>query len=80
MKESKTFYGVLLLTGAIGVPAKGLKGDNIMIDPKDYWFKMSWTQSYDTWPKPVARTAEYQEPQITDFAQAREVLSRIMAK
>jgi hypothetical protein len=44
-----------------------------MIDPKDYWFKMSWTQSYDTWPrtKPVTRPAEYKEPEITDFAQAR---------
>ena len=51
-----------------------------MIDPKDYWFKMSWTQSYDTWPKPAARPAEYQEPEITDFAQAREVLARIMSK
>ena len=51
-----------------------------MINPKDYWFKMSWTQSYDTWPQPVARPAEYREPEIIDFAQAREVLSRIMAK
>jgi hypothetical protein len=51
-----------------------------MIDPKDYWFKMSWTQSYDTWPKSVGKQTEYQEPEIVDFAQAREVLSRIMAK
>ena len=51
-----------------------------MIDPKDYWFKMSWTQSYDTWPKSAVKPAEYQEPEIVDFAQAREVLSRIMAK
>ncbi len=47
---------------------------------KDYWFKMSWTQSYDTWPRPVTRPAEYREPEIVDFAQAREVLLRIMAK
>jgi hypothetical protein len=50
--------------------------EHVMIDPKDYWFKMSWTQPYDTWPQP----AEYREPEITDFAQAREVLARIMAK
>jgi len=54
--------------------------DNVMIDPKDYWFKLSWTQSYDTWPKSVARPVEYQEPEITDFAQAREVLAGIMQK
>jgi hypothetical protein len=47
---------------------------------KDYWFKMSWKQSYDTWPKPVARPAEYQEPEIEDLSQAREALARIMAK
>ena len=47
---------------------------------KDYWFKMSWTQPYDTWPRPAARPTEYKEPEITDFAQAREVLERIMAK
>ena len=51
-----------------------------MIDPKDYWFKMSWTQPYDTWPKSVAQPAEYKEPEIVDFTQAREVLARIMAK
>ena len=51
-----------------------------MINPKDYWFKMSWTQSYDTWPKSVARPAEYKEPEITDFAQAREVLASVMQK
>ena len=50
------------------------------MDPKDYWFKMSWKQPYASWPKPVARQAEYREPEITDFAQAREVLARIMAK
>jgi len=51
-----------------------------MIDPKDYWFKMSWTQAYDTWPKPTTKPAEYKEPEITDLTQAREVLTRIMAK
>ena len=51
-----------------------------MIDPKDYWFKLSWTQPYDTWPKSVARPAEYREPEIVDFAEAREVIARIMAK
>ena len=51
-----------------------------MIDPKDYWFKLSWTQPYDTWPKSVARPAEYKEPEITDFAQARAVLASIMQK
>ena len=50
-----------------------------MIDPKDYWFKLSWTQPYDSWPNPVARPAEYTEPEITDFAQAREVIARIMS-
>jgi len=50
-----------------------------MIDPKDYWFKLSWTQPYNSWPKPVARPAEYTEPEITDFAQAREVIARIMS-
>lgn len=48
-----------------------------MIDPKDYWFKMSWTQPYDTWPTPVSQ--EPKEKEITDFAQAREVLARIMS-
>ena len=51
-----------------------------MIDPKDYWFKMSWTQSYDTWPKSMAKSVEYQEPEIEDFTQARELLARIMDK
>jgi len=50
------------------------------MDPKDYWFRMSWTQPYDTWPKPAVKPAEYKEPEITDFAEAREVLARIMAK
>ena len=50
------------------------------MDFKDYWFKMSWTQAYDTWPKSVTKSAEYKEPEIVDFAQAREVLARIMAK
>ena len=50
------------------------------MDPKDYWFKMSWTQPYDTWPKPVVNPAEYKEPEITDFAQARAVIERIMSK
>jgi len=40
---------------------------------------MSWTQPYASWPKPVLRPAEYTEPEITDFAQAREVLARIMS-
>ena len=47
---------------------------------KDYWFKMSWKQPYASWPQPKAKTTEYKEPEITDFAQAREVLARIMAK
>jgi hypothetical protein len=50
------------------------------MNPQDYWFKMSWTQPYASWPKPVGKPAEYKEPEITDFAQAREVLARIMAK
>jgi hypothetical protein len=51
-----------------------------MINPKDYWFKMSWTQPYDTWPQPAAQPAEYKESEIVDFAQAREVLASIMQK
>ena len=51
-----------------------------MRDPKDYWFRMSWKQPYTSWPRPVPRPTEYQEPEIVDFAQARELLSRIMAK
>jgi len=51
-----------------------------MLDHKDYWFKMSWTQSYDTWPTSVARPEEYKEPEITDFTQPREVLASIMQK
>jgi hypothetical protein len=51
-----------------------------MIDPKDYWFKMSWTQPYASWPKAAPKPAEYREPEIVDFAEAREVIARIMAK
>ena len=47
---------------------------------KDYWFRMSWKQPYTSWPKPVPRPAEYQEPEIEDFSQARELLARIMSK
>ena len=49
------------------------------MDPKDYWFKISWTQSYDNWHEIMPETVDYQEPEITDFSQAREVLARIMA-
>jgi len=47
-----------------------------MIDPKDYRFKMSWTQPYASWPKPAPKL----EPEIVDLSQAREALARIMAK
>ena len=50
------------------------------MDKENKIWTMSWTQTYDTWPRPAPRTAEYTEPEITDFAQAREVLARIMAK
>jgi len=48
-----------------------------MVDPKDYWFKMSWTQPYLGWPEPKQK--ETPEPEITDLAQARKVLARIMS-
>ena len=44
----------------------------------DYWFRMSWTQPYVSWPEP--KTTPKLEPEITDLTQAREVLARIMAK
>jgi hypothetical protein len=47
---------------------------------EDYWFRMSWTQPYASWPKAVVKPAEYKEPEIVDVAEAREVIARIMAK
>ena len=41
------------------------------MDKENKIWTMSWTQTYDTWPRPAPRTAEYTEPEITDFAQAR---------
>ena len=47
---------------------------------EDYWFRMSWTQPYTTWPTANPQPEPKLEPEIEDLTQAREVLARIMAK
>ena len=41
-------------------------------------YSISWTQPYISWAK--YETAQEQEVETEDLAQAREVLARIMAK
>jgi len=41
-------------------------------------YRLQWSQIYTNWPKTVPQ--EPKEKEITDFTEAREVLSRIMAK
>ena len=45
-------------------------------------FRVSWTQPYSMWPLQVVlvQKTEEPEPEITDFAEAQEILARIMAK
>ena len=50
---------------------------NPSIGDEKLW-TVSWTQPYVSWPKP--QPEPMLEPEIEDFAQAREVLARIMAK
>ena len=50
------------------------------MDPKDDWFKISWTQPYTTWPTAKSQPEPKLEPEIEDLTLAREVLARIMSK
>jgi hypothetical protein len=54
--------------------------EHVMNRFEDYWFRISWTQPYDTWHKACPEIVDYQEPEITDFTEAQEELARIMAK
>ena len=46
-----------------------------MRDEKQVLYTVSWTQTYDSWPKQEITP----EPEIADLTQAQEVLARIMA-
>jgi hypothetical protein len=41
-------------------------------------YQISWTQVYENWPK--SKPVEHKESEITDFAEAQQVLALIMQK